>query len=83
MSSSVLDLKRLPAGGPQPDRSPAAIARRREANRQAIASNALDGCHRTADSDHIYERWILGEITDEECVAMIGEYLQSRRFAPS
>lgn len=58
------------------DKSPEAIARRRELDRRAVASNALEGCHRSPDSEYIHEMWILGEISDEQCHDMIAQYLR-------
>lgn len=42
------------------------IARRREAFRQAIACNRIEGIPHEPATDPIFEAWILREIDDEE-----------------
>jgi hypothetical protein len=55
--------------------SPEEIARRREANRQAIACNRIEGIEHDPATDPIFEAWIIGEIDDEEAIARIMAYL--------
>lgn len=77
-STVALDRPATSAALQQPDRSPRAIAERRELDRMAAASNALKGIHRTPDSMYIHEMWILGEIADEKCHEMIRQYLRAK-----
>lgn len=55
--------------------STAEIARRREAFRQALACNRIEGIAHDPGTDPIFEAWILGEIDSEELLARIKAYL--------
>jgi hypothetical protein len=56
------------AAKPKPEITPAEMARRREALRQADASNRIEGIFRDAESDAVFEAHIRGEIDVTEIV---------------
>ena len=47
------------------------IARRREANRQALACERIEGIRHNPAADPIFEAWIIGEIDTEELLPRI------------
>jgi hypothetical protein len=51
------------------------IARRREAFRQALACERIEGIAHDPATDPIFEAWIIGEIDSEEALARIKAYL--------
>jgi hypothetical protein len=55
--------------------SPEEIARRRDAYKQALASERIEGIAHDPATDHIFEAWIVGEIDSEETLARIKAYL--------
>jgi hypothetical protein len=59
----------------RPAITPEEIQRRREADRQALASNRIEGIKHDPATDPIFEAWILGEIDVDEVLARIKAYL--------
>jgi hypothetical protein len=55
----------------RPALTPEEIARRREADRQALASNRIEGIPHDPSFDPIFEAWIVGEIDSDEALARI------------
>lgn len=76
MSTQTLSLKPeiTPTAGP--DRSAAAIARRRATRANALADSALENSYPDPAAAHIHEKWIVGEITSAERIAMLDEFLR-------
>jgi hypothetical protein len=62
----------------RPALTPEEIARRREAYRQALASERIEGIPHDPASDPIFEAWIVGEIDGEEAIARIKALLMPR-----
>jgi hypothetical protein len=61
----------------RPDQSEKAIARRRALRAMALADSALDNRYPDPDAAHIHEKWVLGEITSAECIALLDEFFRS------
>jgi hypothetical protein len=55
--------------------TPDEIRRRREADRQARASNRIEGIPHDPATDPVFEAWIVGEIDSEEALARIKAFL--------
>jgi hypothetical protein len=55
----------------RPAFTPEEIQRRREADRQALASNRIEGIPHDPATDPIFEAWIVGEIDSDEAIARI------------
>jgi hypothetical protein len=53
----------------KPPLTPEEIQRRREADRQAIACNRIEGIPHDPSFDPIFEAWIVGEIDSDEAIA--------------
>ena len=77
MTTAVKSPKRA-ATTPRPDTSLEAIAKRREVHMRSLADSALEGAYPDPAADHIAEKWIAGEITSAERLAMIKDVLKSR-----
>ena len=60
------------------DKSPEAIAIRRELHRASVHDSVLEGCVPDPDAAYIDELWIVGEITTEQCIQMGKDYLQKK-----
>ena len=56
---------------PKPRITPEELERRREAYRQALASERIEGIKHNPASDPIFEAWIVGEINFEEVRARL------------
>jgi hypothetical protein len=55
----------------RPALTPEEIHRRREAYRQALACDRIEGIAHDPASDPIFEAWIVGEIDSDEAIARI------------
>jgi hypothetical protein len=55
----------------RPAITPEEIQRRREADRQALACNRIEGIAHDPATDPIFEAWIVGEIDSDELIARI------------
>ena len=60
------------------DKSPEAIAIRRELHRASVHDSVLEGCVPDPDADHIAEAWVNGDITMEQRLAMIDKFLAKK-----
>ena len=60
------------------DKSPEAIAIRRELHRASVHDSVLEGCVPDPAGAHIAELWINGEITMEQEHQMITEFLEAK-----
>ena len=78
MSTLDIGLKPRKPPEPRPDKSPEAIAERRELHRQSLADSALEGCEPDPRAAHIHEAWILGELTSEEGITMLKAFLSAK-----
>ena len=78
MSTPALDRKPRTSVAPRPDTSTEAIARRREMHRQSMADSALENCTPDPRAEPIHEAWIMGEITSDEVVVRLKEFLANR-----
>jgi hypothetical protein len=60
---------------PKPKITPEEMQRRREAVRQALACNRIEGIKHDPASDPIFEAWILGEIEAGDLVPRLKAHL--------
>ena len=78
MSTPALDRKPRTPAAARPDTSPEAVARRREMHRQSMADSALENCTSDPRAEPIHEAWIMGEITSDEVIVRLKEFLSTR-----